>query len=393
MTSTKVECQEMSTDSPNVEEIASYSYTLHEENNQKPLNGMLIEEYSESEDNQKGKLNVNRGISIVSVSDDESTLKGISRDVSGDDIHNSELLSMNGIHEEIYSENGRIAEEKSVENLTPYGAMRYTETIIEERSIDESLSGKTPVRTEIIETSKTHRASIIEGRLSRQSSVAEESPKHAGTQNSPIAQNAKLQDGKLTRRSSQISRFDSTEEEISVKIDLEKSQNAVIENGKLSRQSSTISRTESVEEKVAKKTILEESKRASVEESKISRQNSKIERMDSVESSKGKIDRVSRQNSQQAVKNGEEEIDEEMEALLERIQQQRSVLNEILDKEGEGEGSGIENRIFQFKSKVIILISIRVNLPCHHFYNLFCILVKNESIFMFSAFVQATMSR
>lgn len=86
MTSTKVECQEMHSEGPHVEEIASYSYTIHQEDGTKAQNGVLIEEYSEGDDN-KAKLQVNRGVSIVSVSDDESTMKAISRDVSTDDVH------------------------------------------------------------------------------------------------------------------------------------------------------------------------------------------------------------------------------------------------------------------------------------------------------------------
>ncbi|XP_043277218.1 obscurin isoform X4 [Venturia canescens] len=425
MTSTKVEFQELSSEGPKFEEIASYSYTLHEDSESKPSNGMLIEEYSESDENSKARLKVNRGVSIVSMtSDDESTLKALSRDVSSDDIHNAELGSLNGIHEEIFTQNGKIIEEKSIENETPYGAMRYTETIMEERSIEESLSGKIPVRTEIVETSKTHRASIVEGRFSRQSSketqktvdnddnsgpvngtfsrqsskvheprtpeiqngslsrqsskisrvdsseeeiakkVDLEEPQTPQIQNGNLSRQSskisrvdsieekvaktvdleeprtpEIQNGYLSRQSSKISRVDSTEEGVAKKLDLEEPQTAVMQNGKLSRESSKISRLESAEEKMVTKNDLPKSEAGILEEGKMSRQSSKIGRSESVESSKGKIDSVSRQNSQKATIDNDEDIDPEMEALFDRIKRQRSVLSDILDKEGESEDS------------------------------------------------------
>lgn len=321
MTSTKVECQEIGSEGPNVEEIASYSYTLHEENSPKPQNGMLIEEYSESDDNLKARLQVNRGVSIVSVSDDESTMKAISRDVSSDDIRNTDIYSLNGGQDESFVLNGKTFEERSVESAIPNGALRYTETIVEERSLEESLSGKKPVTTEVVETSRTQRASIVEGRFSRQSSKIEESPQQIETQDGPIAQNADLR------------------------------------NGKLSRQNSRISRVESVEEKFSKSTDLEESKPLNgvAGESKLSRQSSKIGRSVSVESSKSTIGDVSRQNSQKGARDGDEEVDEEMEALLDRIKRQRSVLNDILDKEAEGEGSGNVEIVSACRRRYLIL--------------------------------------
>lgn len=423
MTSTKVEFQEMSSEGPKFEEIASYSYTLPEENESKAPNGMLIEEFSESDENPKTTLKVNRGVSIVSMSDDESTLKALSRDVSCDDIHNAELGSLNGIHEEIFAQNGKIIEENSIENETPYGAIRYTETIMEERSIEESLSGKTPVRTEIIETSKTHRGSIVEGRFSRQTSSVDESQKILETENNSIHQNGELHEAGITKQTSKISRVNSKEENIAEKLDLQEPQTPEIQNGHLSRQSSKISRVDSIEEKIAKKVDLEEpqipevenaklsrqsskiskleeteeevaknveleqpqtpqiqngklsrqsskisrlesleenivvttdlakTQAAILEDGKLSRQSSKLERSESVESSKIKIDHLARQTSQNGTGGDDELVDPEMEALFDRIKRQRSVLSDILDKEGESQDSGKLLMTLQFFTK------------------------------------------
>lgn len=240
MTTTKVECQELSSEGPQVEEIASYSYTIQEENSQKAQNGVLVEEVSESDDN-KAKLIVNRGVSIVSVSDDESTLKGISRDVSADDIHNADLWEsqklMNGSYEEVVIP--KTFEERTFDDLKPQRAVRFTDTIAEELSLEESLLEKQP---------------------------------------------------KL--------------------VELPQSQIPV------------------------------------VEESKLSRQSSKLERLNSAEPIVPVKRELSQETSQKGTRLDDEEIDEEMEALLKRVKQQRSVLGDILDKEGERRKSG-KVRIFK----------------------------------------------
>ncbi|XP_024939523.1 obscurin isoform X4 [Cephus cinctus] len=229
MTTTKVECQELSSEGPQVEEIGSYSYTIQDDNSQRTQNGVLIEEFSEGEEN-RGRLTVNRGVSIVSVSDDESTLKGISRDVSADDINNADLWEaqklINGSYEESFT--AKIIEERIMDDLRPQRAMRLTETIIEERSIEESLSEKQP---EVSEVSQPQ---------------------------TPIS-----------------------------------------------------------------------------EMSKLSRQSSKLERLDSSEPIIPIQKEVSTENVQKGLKEVDEEIDDEMEALLNRVRQQRSVLGDILNKEGE----------------------------------------------------------
>jgi len=139
MTTTKVECREFGIDSgPHVEEVASYAYTVQEEN-LKPQNGVLIEEFSEAEE-KKSNLNVNQGVTIVSVSDDESTLKALSRDVSTEDVVDQLPEETNGISDE-FCFNGP-EEEKTLENIKLHRMSRITETIAEERFSEEPLSAE-----------------------------------------------------------------------------------------------------------------------------------------------------------------------------------------------------------------------------------------------------------
>lgn len=264
MTATKVECQELNTDGPGVEEIATYSYSVQEESVQKPQNGVLIEEFSEgSEQDNRSRLRVNRGVSIVSVSDDESTLKAISRDISTEDVHQAEssedLKLVNGSYEELNG-NGSLIEEKISDK--PYRASLITETIAEERSLEESM--------------KSNRQNG--DALKRKSSVEQISPT--------------TEDVKLTKRKIERVNSISTAEKV-VEINLEERRSSV-QNG-ISRQSSRrIERTDS-----------------SVESRKISRET---------ESKAGEEEE-------------KEEVDEELEALLDRVKRQRSVLGDILEKE------------------------------------------------------------
>lgn len=264
MTATKVECQELNTDGPGVEEIATYSYSVQEESVQKPQNGVLIEEFSEgSEQDNRSRLRVNRGVSIVSVSDDESTLKAISRDISTEDVHQAEssedLKLVNGSYEELNG-NGSLIEEKISDK--PYRASLITETIAEERSLEESM--------------KSNRQNG--DALKRKSSVEQISPT--------------IEDVKLTKRKIERVNSISTAEKV-VEINLEERRSSV-QNG-ISRQSSRrIERTDS-----------------SLESRKISRET---------ESKAGEEDE-------------KEEVDEELEALLDRVKRQRSVLGDILEKE------------------------------------------------------------
>ena len=287
MTSTKVEVQELNSPDigPQVEEIASYSYVLQEEDvSSKPQNGMLIEEFSESEDkdnkdkkNDKlDKLHVNRGVSIVSVSDDDTTAKAISRDVSADDIHCFDLndeLNGNG---DFHGNHEEIVEKRAL----------YAETIIEERSIDESLADSSE----------------------RKKSISNDTVKQK--------QNAILEKDKLSRQSSV--RNSITEE-------------TIVQNGK----SSSFDKEEKL------------SRQSSIREKSLSRQSSKLERLSSVESIKQEIKTLSRENSMKGTKtDGDEEEDEDMKKLFERIKRQRSVLDEILDKEDKkGEISDETNNV------------------------------------------------
>ncbi|KYN01946.1 Muscle M-line assembly protein unc-89 [Cyphomyrmex costatus] len=142
MTATKVECREFGVNSgPRVEEIASYAYI--QEENSKPQNGVLIEEFSETEE-KKPNLGVTQGVTIVSVSDDESTLKALSRDVSTEDVQSTDQLpedqkTMDGILDEL-SFSGRLEGQKTLEDIKSHRISRITETIAEERSLEEPLS-------------------------------------------------------------------------------------------------------------------------------------------------------------------------------------------------------------------------------------------------------------
>ncbi|KAI4489747.1 hypothetical protein M0804_003929 [Polistes exclamans] len=231
MTATKVEFQELSSEGPTVEEIGSYSYNVQEENSPtKVQNGMFVEEFSETSDNSRSRLQVHHGVSIVSVSDDESTLKAISRDVSMDDVRCVELTDdlrlTNGSYEQFKNVDGRTIEKNVLDEVKPLRASKFNETIIEERSVEESISSKASEMT------------------------------------------------------------------------LNQSQKPIVPNNGLIRQ------------------------------------NSKLERTESIESYKAEVKTISRENSHRGVLLGEEEeVDEELEALLNRVKRQRSVLNEILDKE------------------------------------------------------------
>ncbi|XP_034177401.2 obscurin isoform X2 [Osmia lignaria lignaria] len=285
MTATKVECQEMNTDSPGVEEIASYTYSVQEEESvQKPQNGVLIEEFSEaSEDNNRSRLQVHRGVSIVSVSDDESTFKAISRDISTEDMQCAELSEdtklLNGSYED-FNGDSRSVEEKSLENVRLQRGSLITETIVEERSIDESPSEK----------------SIGKSLQQPQNAVLEE--------NGMVKQ-------KIERKPS---------------VDLpDQPQTPTIEECKSTRQKAE--RANSIDEINENNA---EERRKSVPNG-LSRQSSKIERLDSVESKRAKS--LSTESSLKGTLSGEEEVDEELEALLDRVKRQRSVLDDILEKE------------------------------------------------------------
>lgn len=298
MTATKVECQETNTDGPGVEEIATYSYSVQEESVQKPQNGVLIEEFSETSEDNRSRLQVNRGVSIVSVSDDESTLKAISRDVSTEDVMQCAELSedvklTNGSYEE-FNSNGRLPDEKVLDDAKPYRASLITETIMEERSLEELPSEKL-----IQEAVKLPRSAVLEN------------------------------GGSFRKMSS---------------VELEQPQTPTIEESKLTKQK--IERVNSTAEKVVETNV--EERRGSVQNG-LSRQSSKIERMDSTESKKVLERSVSRESALKAAQSGDEEVDEELEALLDRVKRQRSVLDDILEKESSRDSgtTGLLHRLFE----------------------------------------------
>ncbi|XP_066587325.1 obscurin isoform X2 [Prorops nasuta] len=352
LTTTKVEVQEMGSELPQVEEVASYSYSVMEENDVKSQNGVLVEEFSEGEENQT-KLKVNRGVSIVSVSDDESTLKAMSRDDSTDDVQNflHDDEKPNG-HEEFsrIMENGRI----------PLSA-RITETIIEERSIEESLSEAQLPKSRTLQEplhakSEDSKLSKEESKLEVQEPLAakqmetEETPLPK-TANSLSRQGSKLERRQsseaqkveieevsspktatsLSRQSSKLERRRSSEAQ---KVEIEEVSSPKIATS-LSRQSSKLERRQSTE---AKKVEVEEisSPKNAIS---LSRENSIFERQRSIETQKAERSSVSRQSSQKGVLEDAEEVDEELEKLFDRVKRQRSVLDEILDKESSKESN------------------------------------------------------
>ncbi|XP_053986004.1 obscurin isoform X2 [Hylaeus volcanicus] len=299
MTATKVECQEIHSSGPRVEEIGSYSYTVQEETVQKPQNGILIEEFSEASEDNKSRLRVNRGVSIVSVSDDESSLKAISRDVSTDDIDMQQCAELsedvklaNGSYEECNGNDNEI-EEKTLEEARPYRGTLLAETIVEERSLEESPSEKSTLET-----------------LQR-------------------SQTALLEDAALSKHSFKMERRKCSEKVMDQTMD--QPQTVTIEENEPTKQSLKLERVDSISIAITEKNIennLEERRRASVGNG-LSRQSSQIERMDSIESKRS----LSRQNSLKAALSIDEEADEELEALLNRVKRQRSVLDDILEKE------------------------------------------------------------
>lgn len=293
MTATKVECQELGSDSPRVEEIASYSYTVQEETVQKPQNGVLIEEFSETSEDNRSRLRVNRAVSIVSVSDDESTLKAISRDVSTEDMQCGELSEdlrmMNGSYEE-FNGNGSLADEKPFEDLRLYRGTLFTETIMEERSLEEA-----PSERSIEQTVQQPQRGILGN------------------------------DGFVKEKIEKESAMEEVVERM-----LDQPQTPATEESKLKKENLKVDRVNSITEKAVENMV--EERRGSLQNG-LSRQSSRLERMDSRESMKAVERSVSRQNSLKAAISVEEEVDEELEALLDRVKRQRSVLDDILEKE------------------------------------------------------------
>lgn len=265
MTATKVECREYGVDSgPHVEEVASYAYTVQEE---KPQKGVLIEEFSETEE-KKSNLGINRGVTIVSVSDDESTLKALSRDVSIEDVQSADQLpedqkTTNGIFDEL-SFNETPEKEKTLEDIKLHRISRITETIVEERSLEEPLS-------------------------------------------------ATLSNQTLKQESLDVKTIN------------------------LPSQSPTINDTSPVK-KIAEKTL--DQPNSAIE---LSKETAKLEKTEALALSS---ETLSRQSSQKAQLDDDEEIDDEMKNLLARVKRQRSVLDEILDKES-GRESGMTVKFHQ----------------------------------------------
>lgn len=298
MTATKVECQELNTDGPSVEEIATYSYSVQEETVQKPQNGVLIEEFSENSEDNRSKLQVNRGVSIISVSDDESTMKAISRDVSTEDMLYAELSEdqklVNGSYED-FNGSGRLADEKMLDDAKPYRGSLITETIMEERSLEEAPSEKLT-----LQRVKQPESAVVENG---------ETPRRKSSMNLEQPQTPTIEDSKMTKH--RIERVNSTAEKV-VEQNLEGSRRGSMQNG-------------------------------------LSRQSSKIERMDSTESKKALERSVSRESALKATPSGDEEVDEEFEALLDRVKRQRSVLDDILEKESSRDSgtTGLLHRLLE----------------------------------------------
>ncbi|KAL0112247.1 hypothetical protein PUN28_011952 [Cardiocondyla obscurior] len=218
MTATKVECRESG---PHVEEVASYAYSVQEEN-AKPQHGVLIEEFSEAEEKKSNLAANHQGVTIVSVSDDESTLKALSRDVSTEDVQLADQLpediKANGILDE-FTFNDTPEETKYLQDIKPRRTSRITETIVEERSSEEPLSATLSDQTLKRESLDTKTVN-----LPSQSSVKNVAEKTIDQPSSAVEsskETAKLEETKtwtassetLSRQSSQKAQFDDDEEE------------------------------------------------------------------------------------------------------------------------------------------------------------------------------------
>lgn len=264
MTATKVECREFGVESgPRIEEIASYAYAVQEENS-KPQNGVLIEEFSENEE-KRSNLNLNRGVTIVSVSDDESTLKALSRDVSTEDVQSTDQFpddqrTPSGIVDDFYF-NGTSEDERTLENVRLHKTSRLAETIVEERSFEEPSSAKLSNQTLRRESLEVKKINL----LTQSSTISDASP---------------------AKKIAEI----------------------------------TLDRSNCATESSKETAILEETKVSTLSSETPS------------SSQKGQLD-------------DNEETDEEMKNLLARVKRQRSVLDEILDKESSRE-SGMTARDF-----------------------------------------------
>ncbi|XP_053597033.1 obscurin isoform X2 [Microplitis demolitor] len=368
MKTTKVECQELNTEEvPLIEEIPSYSFTLKDNTGS---NG-IVEEFSDKED-MDTRLKVNRGVSIVSVSDDES-MKALSRDVSGENVNCQYEIKTNGGFE-----NSKHIEENIIEEYGPNHAIRYKETIIEECYVDDGRDGEAKIemieeksqrakrlsrqtsKLDTLDSTKVtdkkevnltngngpHKAEVGESKFTRQNSKLERmesEEKKIITKDLESSQIPEVEESKLSRQSSKIEKFES-EEKKSVKKDLESSQTPEVKESKLSRQSSKVEKLESEEKKIITKD-LESSQTPEVKESKLSRQSSKISRVNSVESKAESVSNLSRQSSQarsNSIVNGnnyddddDADLDDKTRELFSRIKRQRSVLEEILDKEAD----------------------------------------------------------
>lgn len=176
MTATKVECREFGLEpETRVEEVASYAYTVQEEG-ARPQNGVLIEEFSETEERRSNLNAANRGVTIVSVSDDESTLKALSRDVSVEDVPTVDLP------EDQKTPNGVLDEFRCAGLSEDVGTARKMSRIVEERSSEEPsssavLSSAVSPEAKIAERTLARSDSAARGRrLSKEESVEMESP-------------------------------------------------------------------------------------------------------------------------------------------------------------------------------------------------------------------------
>lgn len=343
-----------------IEEIPSYCFTLKENSNS---NG-IVEEFSEKEE-RDDKKKIKRGVSIVSVSDDDS-FKALSRDVSTDDVNCQYEVKTNGVHE-----NSKHVEENIIEEYGANHAIRYKETIIEECYVENGHNGE-------IQDVKEEK-SLKAGKLSRQSSKmerfnsAEVEDKQEVILQNGRPQNAELGENKLSRQNSKLERVESIEKKIVIK-DLEASQTPEVKQSKLSKQNSKFQRLESLEEKKAVVNNGETPQTPEVTENKIIRRSSTLERLESIEEKKvyaketetpePPVDKLSRQNSRisrvnsleskpesvclsrqssqrsNSIVNGnhdddDDDLDDKTRELFDRIKRQRSVLEEILDKEAD----------------------------------------------------------
>lgn len=352
MTSTRVEFQELNVNDGHpsqIEEIASYTYSIAEEGSTTTINNesqVVIEEFSENEvknseiDANRSNRKLSRGISIVSITDDQlesSSLK------NGEGTENNQAKVTNGVHEEIHSFTAKIEKQKSTSrqsSIRSQNSLDVHEQQQEQKIINGySRQSSTNTNFEEKSTKLSHQSSINDiqedksHKLSRQSSTNStlEEQSHKVSRQSSINNTLQDQSHKVSRQSS----VKSEETDLLSRRGSLKSNGEVIENGTSSSRKNSLeedSNSRSLSRKNSgengsNRVLSRKNSEENGSSRNLSRQNSKLNRLNSTRSITEEED--------------EEEEDEEMRKLFARIKRQRSVLDEILEKqEGKKDNEG-----------------------------------------------------